>query len=766
MSFPADLEAAKAQQQSYTIPDSFSNIFFMQRPQTSGPAAGAAQSAAAQAFLASRPSSTNLSSSAAAAALRSMSPKPVPVNQVQTKRMIQRQTSTSSNGSGRPGLQRQNSSGSMTERTFRSPSPNRPSTSSNRDNAPPVPPIPRTYRSPPPLATRSDKRSSSMEPPPRVLSPTLRNPAGRGTSLDRRGVTPPSHKTIAQRNTALSDINELERSDSRNSTNFSYPLSAKPNSPPAQQSPLLQSRWAPGQSQNGISASEAEGVRQGVTDSAQTPVKKKKKKVVSGAAEGSHLSSGTMATRTTVGPTESAAPPRVEQSIYAYEPQQEPVKKKKKKVVSAPAAPEPQARPTSPGYSSGSDVDSTPDKTTKRTQRASGVLNKQPSVVREDWEGEQGDSQATIANNNQSSPAQISPSTVRSKKPSTGANVSRKIDEPVETKPVTQFAPTLAVEVPTPTLDMPSATGQQSHLKGFLDVGKSASQPTRQASLSPSRSKTRFSAQLSSDLSAERKHEPLPRSVSPAKSALKHHSPSPVGASPIDGNVPGAWRRASTTPSEASDNTSMASEQGLTSVPKKKKSVRVSFEEDPEVVGASPNSTTNSPAIANPQPQSKKGWFGLGKKNTLLGTIPAEDDMEEVMKPRPMLPSFGSVRKNRDGTEQRTSSATYDAVTALSSSEASTASTVPTMDTSVSSDHAIGGILAQEKARTAQSTSIYADELAQPIPPEVTSVEGSGYHSDTSASIYSQDDEPRQEEQEKLGKRAHETAPEATPVDT
>src|SRR5271163_3089759 len=81
-----------------------------QQPAASGPAA----TAAAQAFLASRPSSTNLSSAAAAAALQSMSPPPTQVSQFQTKCMLQKQCSSSST-SGRPGLERQNSSGSMTE---------------------------------------------------------------------------------------------------------------------------------------------------------------------------------------------------------------------------------------------------------------------------------------------------------------------------------------------------------------------------------------------------------------------------------------------------------------------------------------------------------------------------------------------------------------------------------------------------------------------------------------------------------------------------
>jgi len=601
-----------------------------------------------------------------------------------------------------------------------------------------------------------------MEPPPRAMSPTLRNPAGRGAiSTDSRRVAHPPQKTIAQRNGNLGDINELDRTDSRGSTNFSYPLTARPNSPPPKSSALMQSRWAPGQPLDGISPAEAEAARQGVYDSSQQPVKKKKKKVVRGAAEGSHLSSGTTGFRTIVAPQETRSPPRAELLSSPEEVQETaPVKRNKKKAASYPEGPDIDGRPVSPGFSS--DSDTTPEKAAKRALRASGILQKQPSVVREDWEGEQGDNMQGTPTTNQRGPtmslAESPASTVKSTKPSTAANMSRKIDEvATEPKTLAQNAPSLAVDVPIPAVDMPISSTPQSAAKGYLDVDKSTSQGSRQTSLSPSRSKTRFSAKLSSDLATERKHEPLPRSVSPAKSAMKHHSPSAQEASPIEGMVPGAWRRTSTTPSEASDNTSMASDQGLSPVPKKKKSAQVSFREGAEIVGVSQTTAAESPILASPQYKdtAKKGWFGLGKSKTPLGTIPAEDDMEEVMKPRPVLPSFGSVRgKNRssDVPEQRTPSTTLQGSTTLprstngynnnlmpSPSEASTASFVAT-DMSASSDHAIGSIIAQESAQNRLPNGIHDKLLREPLPPEVTSVEGTGHASDTSESIYSEED--------------------------
>jgi serine/arginine repetitive matrix protein 2 len=591
-----------------------------------------------------------------------------------------------------------------------------------------------------------------MEPLPRAMSPTLRSPSGRGAGMDSKRVAHPPQKTMAQRDTNLANINELDRTDSRGSTNFSYPLTARPNSPPLKSSALMQSRWAPSPPLDGISPAEAEAARQGVYDSSQQPVKKKKKKVARGAAESSHLASGTTGFRTIVTPQKTQSPPTVEPLANPEEAETAPVKKDKKKMVSYPASSDVNKRPMSPGFSS--DSDTTPEKAPKRAQRASGILQKQPSLVREDWEGEQGSNmQGAPATNQQDltmSPAESPAPTVTSTKPSAAVAVSQTIDDvAMEPKRLAQKAPSPAADV-----HIPASSTPQSAAKEYPDAGRSTPQGSRQTSLSPSRSKTRFSTKLSSDLTTERKHEPLPRSVSPVKSAMKHHSSSAQEASPIEGTVPGAWRRASATPSEASDNTSMASDQGLTPLPKKKKPAQVSFREGAEIVGISQTAATDSPVLASPQHKdaAKKGWFG---SKSPLGTIPAEDDMEEVMKPRPVLPSFGSIRgkiRPGDAPQQRTPSTTlhdpaplprsangYNNALMASSSEASTPSFVAT-DTSASSDHAIGSIIAQESAHSRLPNGIHNKSLPLPLPPEVTSVEGTGYASDTSESIYSNED--------------------------
>lgn len=612
----------------------------LQRP-LPAPSASA-QLAASQAFLANRTSNANLSNAAAAAALRSMTPTPTAVGEIQTKRRVQRESSVSSNGSaGSRGLQRRDSSGSMTERTFRSPSPNRPG---SRDThiPPPVPPLPKNY---------TNRRATSLEPPMRITSPTPTAPGGRGMSLDRG---PAPKKTRPQK---LGKEQETGRSDSRNSVNFSYPTHARPNSPPANTSPTTPTS----KPKPRPTPSDGTAAQYSVAEAANRPVKKKKKKVAQGSAEGSHLAAGGM----------GGKPLGVE-----VDKGQAPVVKKPKKKAASTSA--------------DSESDSTPEKIEKRAQRSSGQLNKQPSIVREDWEGEQ-------AADESFSPITTPPPISRTKQPV--PNAVKDIEIGSET----------------------DATQDQPLHNEHLTI--ETQEPNKRSSLSPSRS-TRFSAQLASELLAERRHEPPPRSLSPAKSAMKHHSPSSRTQSPVDSSMPGGWRRSSQTPSEASDTTSLASTEGS----KKKRSMHVSFNSEPSVVAEG----------GDPAPLTKEKKSRFAPSTQQLDTIEAEDDMEEVMKPRPALPSFGSIRNKKEKPEIRPSRSSK---TSISSSTSSSESYLPpTMETSVSSDHAIGTVLAQEHAKRSDPPQAAIIEQNLPLPPEVTSVEGTGYNSDTDVSTYSNDD--------------------------
>lgn len=509
------------------------------------------------------------------------------------------------------------------------------------------------------------------------------------TSLDRAAVfsqkPPPT-----QRQASLTDVNELERPGSPGSINFSYPTAARPTSPAGR--PLSRSL---NQIPSGLSQQAANDIQHALNETANQPVRsKKKKKVVSGATEGSHLASGGMGGK----PIGSAVPASA-QMVEAKQTPSRPAEKQKKKNAVNGTSPQAYSQLDSSAY--GSDSDSTPEQSGgKRSQRSSGLLNKQPSVVREDWEGEQEDSRQPRSKAGQRADTELSPvgstpkvqSMEDTATPTTSKRITGTSDSSMQgARPTPHLITNMPVAIAQPRSDASSG--------GHLEVSKGSVRSARQTSISPSRS-TRFSVHLASEFSGKPRHEPPPRSVSPAKSALKHHSPSPQSTSPIDGIAANGCRRTSQASSEASDNASMVSADGFGSKFQRKKSARVSFEADPELIGTAADVTPNeTPIFASPQHKDsmKKGWFGKSKSSH-LDSIPAEDEMEEVMKPRPVLPSFGSVRGRRDGSAER--AIPIAETTSPSSSEASSTSNLATLDTSVSSDHAIGAILARESPKS------------------------------------------------------------------
>jgi serine/arginine repetitive matrix protein 2 len=661
----------------------------------------------------------------------------------------------SPNRRGRPagGLERTPSNGSMTERTFRrSPSPGRPVSQGHPDYTPPVPSIPADIPEPPPFSTKAQRRAASLEPrgSQRVYSPASRTfvevpaPAPPQPKLkakpqaqaqaQARPPAPAQPKTQAQaaatsvvpsrpatgaQTAALRSFSppyELQRSDSRNSINFSYPRpqsppARSPTSPIATSSPIQEPR--PAQPvQNGITPAQAEAVSYEVAHAAQAPVKKKKKKVAPQSAEGSHLSSGTMASKPVTTPLEPGPEHPPEPPASA-----EPVKKKKKKKVMVTG--ESSHFPSDSGQS---DSDSAAEQT-RKAQRASGMLMKQPSLVREDWEGEQEQERIEAQQREEQGLSPVSsPNAVQGKK-ATAANMSRKIEDPQAQPQKPAAAPVYHAvstdEPASPTIASPPP-------EQLLSVG----QPQRTPSVSPSRA--RFSDRLASDLGVGKKHEPLPRSYSPVKSALKHHE-----ASPSDPNALRV-RESSATPSDASD----LSADGTI---RRKKSARVSFQPEPEIVGTGADvEEVEEPAPAFPENKDtgKRGFFGFGRARPTLTTIPSEEDMDEY-KPRPELPSFGSIRSKGRRTDSSDSVelAQKTAKAPSTSSDSSTSNGLP-QPQGVSSDHALGGGFAQQVAnQAARSTYAPARDPNLPLPPEVTSVEGSGYVSDPSSSSEDEDDE-------------------------
>ena len=680
------------------------------------PPSAAASLAATQAFLANRASSANLSNAAAAAALRSHTTTPTPVGQVQTKRM-QRRGSVSSNGSApdRPALQRRGSSGSLTERTFRdtaSPVPKRPASAqgpyTRYEEPPPVPALPKSYASPSLAPRMGPQRPASVEPPERVSSPPPRLPGGRGASLDRG----PGHFTNNKgghkpRVSSLDTVGEIERAGSRSSINFSRPMSPQNASPT---SPLAGGRVKSQPTTQPTRASDLPnaGVNR-VTDSihepAAAPVKKKKKIVDKSPAEGNHLALGTTSApqgsslpttpqqQSTVGiPT----PPASENGSSPGGNNKASKSKKKQKGTSVTGS---QAQEAGEGFGSSypsdtdsvsSELSSTTDRARNYNTRAAGLLIKQPSIVREDREAEEQEDRRLPSKSKNGQAAENG---------TVGAMTSAETSKVVAKD--RQHNRTVS-----------QSEAPRGPKRTSLDVLGGG----RPGSLSPVRA-AHFSSQPEYETPGGARHQPPARSVSPAKSALKS-SPS-RGQSPTIGRPTG--RRASLAPGEASDTASVISEDGSRSVPKKKKSVRVSFEDDSVTVGRA----------ESPKPKGRS-WFDLVREKNQEGAV-IDSDQDSVIKPMPTLPSFGSIRGRHDDPVLETSKEQKP-------SDDWANDTLRSMDTST--DQIIGGIIAQNAAVKANKgdnqTSPQSDPTA-PLPPQVTSVEGSGYHSEDEAGLY--DDE-------------------------
>ena len=700
------------------------------------PPSAAASLAATQAFLASRTTSANLSNAAAATALRSHTTTPTPVGQVQTKRM-QRRGSVSSNGSApdRPGLQRRGSSGSLTERTFRdaaSPVSKRPASAqgpyTRYEEPPPVPALPKNYAPPSSTSQTGHRRPASVEPPERVSSPLPRLPGGRGASLDRgSGHFTGNNGGHKARVSSLDTVKELERAGSRSSINFSRPMSPQNSSPT---SPLAGGRVVSPPSMQFTETSSlpnAEGIKtmESIQETTAVPLRKKKA-LAKSPTEGSHMASGftgvsqgsmlgnTQQQQPIVGiPTPPASDPGSSPGGIGGAPKP---KKKKKKVISTTG---PQAQQAGEGFgnaypsdtdSVSSELSSSTDRPRNYNTRAAGLLVKQPSVVREDREAEEKEDRRNPA---KTASGQVAQNGI------VGATIPANIS-----KITSKNRPN---DTTTSERDAPKGSKRSS-----LDVPDGA----RPQSLSPVRA-AHFSSQPEYETPGGARHQPPARSVSPAKSALKH-SPS-RGQSPTIVRPNG--RRASLVPGEASDTASNMSDDVPRSVPKRKKNVRVSFDDDIVDVGraTSPPVTPDSPAIASPQNKSKgRSWFDLVREKNQEGAV-VDSDQDSVIKPMPTLPSFGSIRGRHDESSAKEQNTTQNQVK----------DKLRTMDTST--DQVVGSILAQDavaKATKRDAQIASRNDHAEPLPPQVTSVEGSGYHSDDEARSFDERDsvqEPFQE---------------------
>ncbi|KAI9372548.1 hypothetical protein BJX61DRAFT_542569 [Aspergillus egyptiacus] len=614
-------------------------------PQLSTTSTQSAQSAATHAFLNSQPSSNSLSSAAAAAALRSLTPTPTPVENVQTKRMLQRQASVSSQPAGplslrpssRNGLRRVNSSGSMTTRTFREQSPRRPTSSYSTMSSPPVaPPLPSI---PPEYAARKNRNRRAVSLGPQVWpsNPDIQA-TETGTSLKSQAVEPDSARSPASPGPSKV-LPGHQRSESRNSINFSYPMNSRTNSPTYHRE-------------------EATSVLQ-IDHS--TPANTSHKRHVSQTSNNSRQQTygtapaapdkGPRATGTALLAAQAASVTRNEEPITSPVPS--------RKVHHR----EQVAHELSPSRSPAS-----VNTTRPRTQA------KKPATTMETPEATDRSEPGPIKQ--QKDHRTIKP--VLSEAPR--AQSPRALTPPVSEK-AQNFSRTPPVS--------PPGSSQGAESDGELQLS-----PLHQPSIS-GRS-ARFSTQPIAMNLAEQIHEPPPRSVSPSKSALKVARNSSLSP---DGRLHGILRPGPPL-SEISDATSITSDDGARPN-QRRKFVKVSFDDEAEVVGPSASPPTSPEEVVPESPPGKSKpkttWFGLHKRKS----SPLRTDVDEfdgVLKPRAALPSFGSIRGSKDRARPDVASQTlYDNESTLSDSDGND------VNMSFSNDHAIGNVLSHTSPEAAES---------------------------------------------------------------
>lgn len=435
-------------------------------------------------------------------------------------------------------------------------------------------------------------------------------------------------------------------------------------------------------------AAELSSAQQNVQNAARQPVAKKRSS--SANVQGSRLSTGTMHTGSTGSMVRRPQSPNIESldSQMVYDPN---TRRFIPKSQLPPPVPIEEPEPETGGVMSDSEVTASMRKKKKRpvvpavqtnleppprnparlspgaspsSPRAAGFLHKQPSIVREDPEEEE---RAT-----ESSPAGAANLQQTGKTTMTSAG------------PAKVYVAPSATHTRSASLDVPRSAAMGDRGRGS---------PGRAAHFSPS------------PISEGTRHVPPPRSISPVKSAMKHSPANSVrNSSPMAGfsvNGPKA------PPSEASDTTSLASQDGLSG--KKKKSARVSFDDEPREMVPAPLKPTTAKSVTRDRSPA------------------VQDDMEEIMGPRPALPSFGSVRVRKSGTEPQMAEKVTESP--------------PDRHEGASNDFAIASVIVNHHASKSGSDQPAAGGVASnlPLQPEVTSKEGTGYASDSDEEAFSPD---------------------------
>jgi len=475
-------------------------------------------------------------------------------------------------------------------------------------------------------------------------------------------------------------------------------------------------------------------IEQRINGVSQQPVKKKKRPPQ---AAGTHLAEGTSGGRpkgTFIDAMEAAerqtaieqpasvpqpAPASIPAPVQAPEPEPvaaaPPKRKKKKKVVMSDSESD-QASYVPNSSDNDSDFSTQPFNT-----RAGAILAKKPSIVREDKEREEKEDDTPTRLQNLApldttlEPRQASPSPLPRSIAGRGHGRGQASASAAFAQGRQQAR---SASQPAPNQNSPTTTD------GVGLVTRDSVRGGRVQSVSPMRT-THFAT---SPENLVVKHQPPARSISPRKSAMKH-SNSPRGPSPVEGLAAANESNLS----EASNGSAVATE----GFAPRKKANRVSFDETNVVVGqAATPVASDSPVVLSPQTKSK--WFSIGrgkKKETAI----MDDD--EVMKPRPALPSFGSVRDKKPSREieERPLVKPSDPSAHKLPPASPPLFTSPTGEVienpfGQSNDHIVGSVIAQDAA---SKNAANISKSREPLPPQVTTVEGSGYTSDSDSSLYS-----------------------------
>ena len=575
----------------------------------------------------------------------------------------------------------------------------------------------------------------------RISSPAPSS-AGRGSSLQ------PAQRQSIRHNQAPP---APERTDSRGSVNFSYPTSLQrrisddddDRAPERLLTPVrpaidLNEMVYDSNTRSFKSRGDLLLYEQRLRDAAQPPQRKRSVR-----KDGSHLAQGSVGGRMKV--SAHAMEPRrpVEQpqqqeeehilprTLRQHAPATDPATDVSPRQDRLPQQASPRKqRQTSSGArqrsNTASDNDSDASEQRQKTSRK--TLTHQPSVVREVSEPEDTEDKAEQVLGSQAALRhaghQDIQETVYSQTPTP---VTRKQQAPVQA-PVVIPENTQPKIAPQKAEKIAISQGDTYDSKLETESAKPTTtqeEPVRGTSLSPSRQAGQQFLSPTSTVGSLR-HNPS-RSISPMKSALKHTSsrgPSPLGENPE------GWTAGHGT-SDLSDASTSMSE----SKPMRKKSVRVSFDEGSNVVVTDPEVE---------QAGMRRIWSG-GQHNFRNRSNSPMSEESEGMGPRPSLPVFGSVRKEKKYVleDRPLVVKPHDTSNASSIDMGSEKSMINEKKTfGPSSDHMVGAVLAQDfagKASTANEPN--TSKSREPLPPIVTSREDSGFQSGYHSSNESDDND-------------------------